>query len=123
MRQPLLVATALAVRGLAVPGLARAEKVTIVSSRPFAQVVDALEKSIARHGLTLVCHANAQRGAAARGVAIKGNQVLMIFRNDLYERPDGTATVSYIRPTSIFALYRHPRVQAWRAPTEKPERR
>ena len=135
MRQPLLVATALAVRGLAVPGLARAEKVTIVSSRPFAQVVDALEKSIARHGLTLVCHANAQRGAAARGVAIKGNQVLMIFRNDLagrfevpirvylYENPDGTATVSYIRPTSIFALYRHPRVQAWRAPTEKPERR
>ena len=66
-------------------------------------------------------------------MAIKGNQVLMIFRNDLAvrlitadpaagfeapirvyldENPDGTATVSYIRPTSIFALYRHPGVQA-----------
>ena len=123
----------LAVCGLAVPGIARAEKVTSVSSAPFAQVVDAFEKSIARHGLTLVCHANAQHGAAARGVALKGNQVLMVFRNDLavrlitadpaagfeapiriylYENPDGTATVSYIRPASLFAQYRHPEVQA-----------
>ena len=72
------MATAVAACGLAVPGLARAEKVTTVSSTPFVQVVAAFEKSIARHGLTLVCHANAQRGAAARGVAIKGNQVLMV---------------------------------------------
>jgi Domain of unknown function DUF302 len=34
----------------------------------------------------LVCHANAQRAAVGRGVTIKGNQVLMVFRNDFAVR-------------------------------------
>jgi len=73
----------------------------------------------------LVCHANAQRAAAGRGVTIKGNQVLMVFRNDfavrllaadpaagfeapiriyVYENADGTATVSYLPPSVALAL-------------------
>ncbi len=106
---------------------------TAVSRTPFRQVAEALEKAIAEQKMALVCHANAQRGAAARGVSIKGNQVLMVFRNDfavrllavepaagfeapiriyLYENPDGTATVTYLPPSAVFASYRHPEVRA-----------
>src|SRR5581483_5494960 len=96
-------------------------------------VAQALERAIAEEKMGLVCHADAQRGAAARGVTIKGNQVFLVFRNDfairllaadpgagfeaplriyVYENADGTATVSYLRPTAAFAPYRHPGVQA-----------
>jgi uncharacterized protein (DUF302 family) len=117
----------------AAPALARDGRVTRVSTAPFARVAEALEQSIADHQMALVCHANAQKGAAARGVAIRGNQVLMVFRNDfavrllradpaagfeapiriyVHETPDGTATVSYIPPSVLFARYGHPEVQA-----------
>lgn len=106
---------------------------TAVSRAPFQRVAEALEKAIADEKMALVCHANAQRGAAARGVSIKGNQVFMLFRNDFavrllaadpaagieaplriyaYENADGTATVTYAKPTTVFAPYRHPEVAA-----------
>ncbi len=117
------------------PGRPAAEdgRITTTSRVPFAQVAEALQRAIADQQMALVCHANAQRGAAARGVTIKGNQVMMVFRNDfavrllagdpkagfeapiriyLYENPDGTATVAYVPPTVIFARYPHPEVQA-----------
>ncbi len=108
-------------------------RITIKSGVPFARVAEALERAITDQRMALVCHANAQRGAAARGVTIKGSQVLMVFRNDfavrllaadpeagfeaplriyLYENPDGSATISYVPPTVVFARYRHPEVQA-----------
>lgn len=115
------------------PAVGQEGRVTGVSRAPFARVAAALEKAIADEKMALVCHANAQSGAAARGVSIKGNQVLMVFRNDfavrllgadpaagfeapmriyLYENADGTATVSYRSPSVIFAPYRHEDVQA-----------
>jgi uncharacterized protein (DUF302 family) len=116
------------------PGFTHAqERVTAVSGAPFPKVAEALERAIADHGMALVCHANAQRGARSRGIAIRGNQVLMVFRNDfavrllaadpqagfeaplriyLYENPDGTATVTYLPPSGAFAPYRHPEVRA-----------
>lgn len=108
-------------------------RITTTSRIPFTRVAEGLERAIADQRMALVCHANAQRGAAARGVTIKGNQVMMVFRNDfavrllaadpqagfeapiriyLYENPDGTATVSYVPPTVVFARYPHPEVQA-----------
>ncbi len=108
-------------------------RVTVVSTAPFARVAQALEEAIAAEKMGLVCHADAQRGAAARGVKIKGNQVMMVFRNDfavrlinadpragfeapiriyLYENPDGTATITYLKPSALLAPYRHPEVQA-----------
>ena len=123
----------LALAGSAQPVRGQEGRVTAVSRAPFARVADALEKAIADERMGLVCHANAQRGAAARGVSIKGNQVLMVFRNDfavrllaadpaagfeapiriyLYENADGTATVSYLSPSVVFAPYRHESVQA-----------
>jgi uncharacterized protein (DUF302 family) len=116
-----------------VPSTAQTARVTVTAPAPFAKVTEALEHAIAEEKMALVCHANAQRGAAARGVVIRGNQVLMVFRNDLavrllaadpaagleaplriyaYENPDGTTTVSFVPPTTVFAPYRHPEVQA-----------
>jgi uncharacterized protein (DUF302 family) len=115
------------------PAWAQEGRVSAVSGAPFQRVAEALERAIHEHQMALVCHANAQRGAAARGVSIKGNQVLMVFRNDyavrllaadpqagfeapiriyLYENPDGTATVTYLSPSAVFAPYRHPEVRA-----------
>lgn len=123
----------LAVAASAQPVFGQDGRVTGVSRAPFARVADVLEKAIADEKMALVCHANAQSGAAARGMSIKGNQVLMVFRNDfavrllaadaaagfeapiriyLYENADGTTTVSYLPPSVIFAPYRHEGVQA-----------
>jgi uncharacterized protein (DUF302 family) len=91
------------------------------------------ERAVTDEKMGLVCHANAQRAAAGRGVTVKGNQVLMVFRNDfavrllaadptagfeapiriyVYENADGTATISYLPPSVVFAPYRHAEVQA-----------
>lgn len=110
--------------------LAQSEgKIQAKSTKPFAQTVEALQQSISTNKMGLVCHANAQAGAASRGVKIPGNQVLMIFRPDfairmlqadveagfeapirlyVYENPDGTATISYIKPSMVFKPYNHP---------------
>ena len=45
-------------------------KVVLVSKAPFPKVAAALEQAIADQKMGLVCHANAQQGAAARGVKI-----------------------------------------------------
>lgn len=121
------------------PAWGQDRRITAVSRTPFSKVAAALEEAIAEARMALVCHANAQRGAAARGVQMRGNQVLMVFRNDfalrliaadpaagfeapiriyIYENPDGTATVSYAPPSAVFAPYRHPEVQAVAAELE-----
>lgn len=115
------------------PSAGQDGRITAVSRTPFARVATALERAIADEKVALVCHANAQQGAQARGVSIKGNQVLMVFRNDLavrlieadpsaafeapmliyvYENADDTATVTYVPPSVLLAPYRHPDVRA-----------
>lgn len=115
------------------PAFAQGGRVTLVSRAPFSRVAAALEAAIAEQNMVLVCRADAQRGAAARGVTIKGNQVFMVFRNDfavrllaadpaagfeapiriyLYENPDGTATVGYLPPSVVFAPYPSSEVRA-----------
>lgn len=127
------VALAVALGLAASPASSQEGRVTAVSRAPFAKVAQALEQAIADEKMALVCHANAQRGAAARGVTIKGNQVMMVFRNDfavrllaadpaagfeapiriyLYENADGTATVTHLRPSAVLAPYGHPEVRA-----------
>ena len=129
-----LVAAVVFAAGLGVsPALAQDGRITATSRVPFQKVAEALEKAVADQKMAVVCHANAQRGAAGRGVTIKGNQVLMVFRNDfavrllaaepqagfeapiriyVYENADGTATVSYVPPSAVFAPYKHPEVKA-----------
>jgi uncharacterized protein (DUF302 family) len=105
--------------------------VVLTSKAPFGMTVAALERAVAEQQMTLVCRANAQQGAAARGVRIPGNQVFMVFRNDFavrlidaepraaYEAPirlyvsenrDGTATLVYVKPSTLFRPYGHPEV-------------
>jgi uncharacterized protein (DUF302 family) len=112
----------------ALPAHAQEGRITAVSRAPFQKVAEALERAIAEEKMGLVCQAN-----APRGVTIKGNQVFMVFRPDfavrllaadpragfeapiriyLDENPDGTATVSYLPPSAVFASYRNPEVQA-----------
>jgi uncharacterized protein (DUF302 family) len=119
---------------LAITVSAQEGRITATSTAQFARVAEALERAVTEEKMGLVCHANAQRAAVGRGVAIKGNQVLMVFRNDfavrllaadpaagfeapiriyVYENTDGTATVSYLPPSVVLAPYRrHPEVQA-----------
>ncbi len=86
MNRTLAVALALIVGFASLPALGQDGRLTLVSRAPFRQVAEALEKAIAEQKMVLVCHADAQRGAAARGVSIKGNQVFMVFRNDFAVR-------------------------------------
>jgi len=54
----------------------------VESPGSFDETVQRLEKSITANKMGLVAQASASRGAAARGVKIRGNIVLMVFRND-----------------------------------------
>jgi hypothetical protein len=55
---------------------------TFKSAYSFPETVARLEKSIETNKMGLVARASASAGAAARGVTIPGNAVLMLFRND-----------------------------------------
>lgn len=99
---------------------------TFKSAYAFPETVARLEKSIEANKMGLVARASASAGAAARGVTIPGNAVLMVFRNDyavrmlassvpagieaplriyVTEGADGKANVSYRTPTAVFAPY------------------
>ncbi|OGA14336.1 MAG: hypothetical protein A3H32_04930 [Betaproteobacteria bacterium RIFCSPLOWO2_02_FULL_63_19] len=101
--------------------------VSLKMRHDFDASVARLEKAIANNKMGLVAQASASRGAAARGVTIPGNAVLMVFRNDYAVRmlsasvpagieaplriyltgnSDGTTTVTYRKPSAVFAPYR-----------------
>jgi uncharacterized protein (DUF302 family) len=98
----------------------------------FETLLQRVEQAVQKNGLGVVATASASRGAAARGVRIAGNAVVMVFRNDLAvrllaasvpagieaplrlyvtENPDRTASLSYRVPSAVFAPYRHPEVE------------
>lgn len=99
---------------------------TAVSAYGFDALATRLEKAIEANKMGLVAQASASRGAAARGVKIPGNLVLMVFRNDyavkmlaasvpagveaplrLYVTEDGNgkASVTWRAPSAVFAPY------------------
>ncbi len=92
----------------------------------FAETIARMEKAIEANKMGLVARASASAGAAARGVTIPGNAILMVFRNDyavrmlaasvpagieaplriyVTEGADGKASVTYRTPTAVFAPY------------------
>lgn len=106
---------------------------TLPSRHGFDQTVSRLEQAIKDNGMGLVAQASASRAAAARGVKIPGNAVLMVFRNDfavrmlkasipagieaplrLYvtENAEGTTSLSYRAPSAVFAPYAIPDLDA-----------
>ena len=99
---------------------------TAASAYSFDVLAARLEKAIEANKMGLVAQASASRGAAARGVKIPGNLVLMVFRNDyavrmlaasvpagveaplrLYvtEDANGKASVTWRAPSAVFAPY------------------
>ncbi len=100
--------------------------VTVPTKLNFDVLLNRTEKAIEESGMLLVCKASASQGAAARGIKIPGNAVLMVFSNDyavrmleasvaagfeapirLYvtENADGSATLTYRKPSAVFASY------------------
>ena len=100
--------------------------VVIDTHHPFAALVERLETAVKAQHMGLVTSASASDGAKAAGIIIPGNRVVGVFRNDfarrmldasvsagieapvrfyVTENPDGTATLSYKKPTTVFAPY------------------
>jgi uncharacterized protein (DUF302 family) len=96
------------------------------SSHGFEALVTQLETAVADHKMAVVAKASASQAAAARGVKIPGNAVIMVFRNDyavrmleasipagieaplrfyVTESPDGKASLSWRAPSATFAPY------------------
>ena len=96
------------------------------SSHGFEALVTKLETAVADHKMAVVAKASASQAAAARGVKIPGNAVIMVFRNDyavrmleasipagieaplrfyVTENPDGQTRLSWRAPSATFAPY------------------
>lgn len=99
---------------------------TLASPHEFAALVAKLEAAVTEHKMAVVAKASASQGAAARGVKIPGNAVIMVFRNDyavrmleasvpagieaplrfyVTENADGKASLTWRAPSAIFAPY------------------
>lgn len=92
----------------------------------FQVLAERLEASVKSEKMGIVTTASASDGAKAAGIAIPGNRMFGVFRNDfarrmlsasvaagieapiriyVTENPDGTATLSYKKPSAVFAPY------------------
>lgn len=100
---------------------------TIVDTRQtFQALTERLEATVKSEKMGLVTSASASAGAKAAGIMIPGNKVFGVFRNDfarrmleasvaagieapiriyVTENKDGTATLSYRKPSAVFAPY------------------
>jgi uncharacterized protein (DUF302 family) len=100
--------------------------VVIDTSRSYAELVQRLDAAVKAENMGLVTSASASEGAKAAGITIPGNRVVGVFRNDfarrmlsasiasgieapirfyVTENPGGTATLSYKKPSFVFAPY------------------
>jgi uncharacterized protein (DUF302 family) len=102
----------------------------------FGDLRSRLETAIRKNGMFVVTSASASAGAKARGITIPGNMVIGVFRNDfavrmleasipagieaplrfyLTENGDGSATLTYRRPSAVFAPYGSTKLDAMAA--------
>ncbi|HCX33671.1 MAG TPA: hypothetical protein DHV08_08955 [Rhodocyclaceae bacterium] len=100
--------------------------ITVASPHGFADTAKRVEQAVAANKMGLVAKASASAGAAARGVKIAGNIVLMVFRNDyavrmlaasvpagieapirIYVTEDGAGktAITWRTPSAVFAPY------------------
>ena len=98
----------------------------LATEKSYAALLADLRAAVLAEGMGLVTEAGPTEAAAARGVAIPGNRVVGVFRNDyavrvlraseaamieapirfyVTENADGTATLSYKTPSFVFAPY------------------
>jgi uncharacterized protein (DUF302 family) len=100
---------------------------TIASQYDFKTMLDRVNTAIARNNMVAVAQASASAAAEKRGVAIRGDAVFLVFRNDfavrmlaantqaglaapipihVFEGADGTVRIAYRPPTAVFKPYR-----------------
>jgi uncharacterized protein (DUF302 family) len=100
--------------------------VVIDTKQSYQQLNQNFEAAVKAAKMGLVTSASASDGAKAAGFTIPGNRIIGVFRNDfarrmlsasasagieapirfyLTENPDGTATLSYKKPSFAFAPY------------------
>jgi uncharacterized protein (DUF302 family) len=124
----LLLATGFAVPALSQPAPLKAGNGWIVTASPhkFPDLVARLEAAVKDNKMGIVNAASASEGAKAQGFTIAGNRVVGVYRNDfarrmlaasipagieapirfyVTENADGTATLSYRTPSTVFAPY------------------
>lgn len=110
--------------------------VKIDTPHPFSELWQRLEQAVKDNNMGIVARASASKGAAARGVTIAGNAVIGVYRNDfavrmleasvaagieaplryyVAENADGTASLTYRRPSAVFAPYDEPALDAMAA--------
>jgi|SRR6516164_8237684 uncharacterized protein (DUF302 family) len=98
----------------------------INSNQSYPALVQRLDAAVKAENMGLVTSASASEGAKAAGIAIPGNRIVGVFRNDfarrmlsasisagieapirfyVTENPDRTATLSYKKPSFVFAPY------------------
>jgi uncharacterized protein (DUF302 family) len=98
----------------------------IKTGHSYAAMIDKLPKAVARNKMGVVAKASATLGAKKIGVSIPGNMVVMVFhpkfavrmleasvpagieaplRFYITENADGTTTLTYRDPSSVFAPY------------------
>jgi len=111
------------------PVFSEGSQVTVPTSKSFSDLQAALDEAVKAEGMAAVTKACASCGAARRDVTIPGNMVVGVFRNDfavrmleadvsagieapirfyLTENADGTASLSYQLPSTVFAPYGNP---------------
>jgi len=128
-----IVAVAMGIAAMLAGALARADDVvpvpgtrTVRTSFAFAELQRRLDAAVEKNGMFVVTRASASAGAKRRGLDIPGNMVIGVYRNDfavrmlqasvpagieaplrfyLTENPDGSATLTYRKPSSVFGPY------------------
>lgn len=103
-----------------------ADLLNIDTPYSFIETLERLEKAVVNNKMAVVAKASASSGAAARGVKIPGNAVVMVFRNDyavrmleasipagieaplriyVTEKSPEVTTIRYMTPSAVFAPY------------------
>lgn len=98
----------------------------IKTTHSFSQLRGRLEAAVKKNKVFVVTSASASGGAKSRGIKIPGNLVIGVYRNDfavrmlaasvpagieaplrfyLTENADGTATLTYRKPSAVFKPY------------------
>lgn len=109
---------------------------TRITTHSFATLLERTEAAVKANKMGHLFTASASVGAKGRGVTIPGNAVVMVFRPDyavrmlaasldagveaplriyVTENANGTATLSWRRPSAVFAHYQAPALDAMAA--------
>ena len=127
MKRLLFAFACLACLAAAPARAADAPIVSLAAKMPFADLEKRLTLAIGANKMNIVTRASASDGARGRGVAIRGDVVLGVFRNDfavrmlasdveagieapvrlhLVEEADGTSSIRWRRPAAVFAPFK-----------------